>query len=226
MTLEELGTRLGALESARTADTQRSFMDKYGQKFNNNNAVGVAILNELNRRGVDTSAADEAVQQILDQVRQEAQQVLDMINNQQSQVSDLMNNVQAISESVSSATGLGGGMEAPAPAAEVPAPAPEAAPPTPGADAPPAADMGAAAPADATAEAPATEEAILPPAPEALQPDGGVAPAEEPVQKPSTIPSDARLKSLRNAVKPKAPAPVKAWKPSNAMLRAVMGGMG
>ena len=79
---EELMARLQRLEDGyygdREAARQQSFFDTYGSRFSNNRGLGLAILNELDARGIDTSAADEAVQQILDQLRTECQEILDL----------------------------------------------------------------------------------------------------------------------------------------------------
>ena len=102
MDVEELEARLNSLEQNNLT---RSFIDKYGSKFSGDEGIGVAVLAELQRRGIDTSAADEAVQEILDQIRVEATQLLDKINAEQKQVSDLMDKVETIDEAVSKATG-------------------------------------------------------------------------------------------------------------------------
>ena len=82
--LEDLAERLAALEddsrSRSEKESKNSFMDKYGSKFSGDEGIGTAILAELNRRGVDTSAADEAVQEIIDALREEASALLDKLN--------------------------------------------------------------------------------------------------------------------------------------------------
>ncbi len=79
---EELMTRLTQLENSYNADKQaareKQFFDTYGGRFSNNKGLGLAILNELDARGIDTSAADEAVQQILDQLRTECNEILEL----------------------------------------------------------------------------------------------------------------------------------------------------
>ena len=79
---EELMARLTQLENSYNADKQaareRQFFDTYGGRFSNNRGLGLAILNELDARGIDTSAADEAVQQILDQLRTECHEILEL----------------------------------------------------------------------------------------------------------------------------------------------------
>lgn len=80
---EELMARLTQLENSYNADKQaareKQFFDTYGGRFSNNRGLGLAILNELDARGIDTSAADEAVQQILDQLRTECNEILELI---------------------------------------------------------------------------------------------------------------------------------------------------
>lgn len=84
---EELMARLSQLEQGyygdKEAARQRQFMDSYGGRFSNNHGLGTAILNELDTRGIDTSAADEAVQEILDTLRTDCQSILDLLGNVQ-----------------------------------------------------------------------------------------------------------------------------------------------
>ena len=79
---EELMARLSQLENSYNADKQaareKQFFDTYGGRFSNNRGLGLAILNELDARGIDTSTADEAVQQILDQLRTECNEILEL----------------------------------------------------------------------------------------------------------------------------------------------------
>lgn len=79
---EELMARLAQLENSYNADKQaareKQFFDTYGGRFSNNRGLGLAILNELDARGIDTSAADEAVQQILSQLRVECNEILEL----------------------------------------------------------------------------------------------------------------------------------------------------
>ena len=79
---EELMARLSALENNYNADKRAAretqFFDTYGGRFSNNRGLGLAILNELDARGIDTSAADEAVQEILDTLRTECQEILEL----------------------------------------------------------------------------------------------------------------------------------------------------
>ena len=79
---EELMARLSQLENSYNADKraarEKQFFDTYGGRCSNNRGLGLAILNELDARGIDTSAADEAVQQILDQLRTECNEILEL----------------------------------------------------------------------------------------------------------------------------------------------------
>lgn len=138
MDLQELAMRLNNLERARDADlqaqAQQAFMNKYGARIGNNQGLGMVILNELNRRGIDTSAADEAVQSILDQLRMEATALLDTIKVDMSQANQLMDKIDAIDQSVNAAalaTGQDQGlptqdMEPPIPEGVTPPASPEA----------------------------------------------------------------------------------------------------
>lgn len=79
---EELMARLTQLENSYNADKQavreKQFFDTYGSRFSNNRGLGLAILNELDAQGIDTSAADEAVQQILDKLRIDCNEILEL----------------------------------------------------------------------------------------------------------------------------------------------------
>lgn len=112
MDLEELSMRLGSLERARASDMQKAaqqaFMDKYGSRISNNTSLGLIILNELNRKGIDTSAADEAVQEILDQLRMEATMLLDTIKDNMEQGSELLDKINDMQESVETAAAATG----------------------------------------------------------------------------------------------------------------------
>jgi hypothetical protein len=116
MELDELAQRLAMLEDGaaaqRAAAEQSQFMDKYGTKFSGDEGIGVAILAELGRRGIDTSAADEAVQDILDRIRAEATAVLDKIKMDERTVSDLMDKVATVEEAVQAAGGAVPGADA------------------------------------------------------------------------------------------------------------------
>lgn len=104
MELEELSARLSDLERSRDEDRQKAaqqaFMGKYGSRISNNESLGLVVLNELNRKGVDTSAADEAVTEILDQLRMEATALLDAINDYKDKVDDVTDAFETAEEVV------------------------------------------------------------------------------------------------------------------------------
>ena len=164
MELEELSARLSDLERSRDEEREKrreqEFMDKFGGRISNNKSLGLVILNELSRRNIDTSAADDAVQEILDNLRMEATALLDAIK-------DLADKVEDTAEAVSDAAEKTGSdhseptekvkqdlqnMGAPMPDEGAGAPPPDQmSPPDMGAGAPPPdqmppPDMGAGAP--------------------------------------------------------------------------------
>ena len=63
----------------------------------------MAILNELDARGIDTSAADEAVQNILDTLRTDCQGILDALNNVQNAAVENAKKIEEIANVVSNA---------------------------------------------------------------------------------------------------------------------------
>lgn len=211
MDLEELAQRLGSLEEGYNAQQETAargqFMDKYGSKFSGDEGIAIPILAELNRRGIDTSAADEAVQEILDGIRAEATALLDKIKMEETSVSDLMNKVQTVEDSVNSATGAAPDNPA---AAEPPADA-GGAPPEAGGLPPEAGGLppeAAGAPPPEAGGAPPPEAAGAPP-PEAA----GAPPPEM-----AGVPSDARIKNVRYKVAARRKAAPKMIKPSAEVL--------
>jgi hypothetical protein len=216
--LEELAQRLSMLEGSaaqqQEAQTRGQFMDKYGTKFSGDEGIGIAILNELNRRGIDTSAADEAVQDILDTVRAEATAILDKIKMDERTVSDLMDKVATVEESIAAATGATPGANvavgtSPPPPADIAA---DLAPPPPEED---MGTMGGETPPDMSGgEIPPPEES--PPTEEVPMPEAAGMPPEEAL--PPEIPSDRRVKSV---IRSRIQTRPKVWKPSASMLSGV-----
>ena len=104
---EELMARLTQLENSYNADKQaareRQFFDTYGGRFSNNRGLGLAILNELDARGIDTSAADEAVQQILDQLRTECNEILELTKEANEAAIQTAQKVEGVANVVSQA---------------------------------------------------------------------------------------------------------------------------
>lgn len=201
MDLEELSMRLGSLERARASDMQKAaqqaFMDKYGSRISNNTSLGLIILNELNRKGIDTSAADEAVQEILDQLRMEATMLLDTIKDNMEQGSELLDKINDMQESVEAAAAATGA-DLSVPSEEVPAEVSEA-------------EAGMMPEGQPSMEGMPTDAGMegtpnMGPAPEEMPADAGMGepPAEvPPEQTQESLPegdvvSDARMKRIKN----------------------------
>ncbi len=209
MTLEDLAERLSNIENAEAARAaeaeQKGFIDKYGAMFSGDEGIGMAILAEMNRRGISSAAvgADRAVQEILDQIREEATMVLDKIKADRDTVNELIDEVQDVQEAVSAAlgedmsTGGNGIVEEP----DVDAALNEELPPLP----------------------PEGEEPLPPEGEEPLPPEG-----EEPLPPlPNTVVSDAAVKKvIPFKVKPrvKHSSEPKGWKPASHLLDAIKGG--
>ncbi|MBO7136680.1 MAG: hypothetical protein J6V73_08670 [Spirochaetaceae bacterium] len=196
--LEELTSRLSSLENSYNNDKrearEKSFFDKYGAKFKNDRGVGLSILNELDRQGIDVSAADEAVEHILDDLRVECRELMDIIGDVKQAVEEQADKIDAIKDvvdkevadnpdsNVEPDTGEGaseGGETPPLPEGGEPPIPPEGGEP-PAEPMPPEGD-----------EAPMPPEGGEPPA----EPEGN--PEEE---KPETVPSDERIKKINGVV--------------------------
>lgn len=225
---EELMARLQQLEDGyygdKEAARQQQFFDTYGSRFSNNRGLGLAILNELDARGIDTSAADEAVTQIIDQLRTECNEIIEALKEVQTQAIEQAQKVEDIGNVVSEAVAANPNADDPN------ALPPEAMPPAEVGDMG-IEDMGAEGefnpdevpvgdtdnaepPAEPPAEEPPAEEEEVPPEP----------PAEE--EPPATdVPSDARIKNIRGALsRVKAKRAAASFKPSAGILNAAMGG--
>ena len=104
---EELLERLRNLENSYYGDKEnarkKQFFDTYGSRFSNNRGLGLAILNELDARGIDTSAADEAVTEILDQLRTQCNEIIESIKVVQDAAIENAQKVEAIQNVVSDA---------------------------------------------------------------------------------------------------------------------------
>ena len=202
MELEELSARLSDLERSRDEEREKrreqEFMDKFGGRISNNKSLGLVILNELSRRNIDTSAADDAVQEILDNLRMEATALLDAIK-------DLADKVEDTAEAVSDAAEKTGSdhseptekvkqdlqnMGAPMPDEGAGAPPPDQmSPPDMGAGAPPPDQMP---PPDMGAGAPPPDQ--MPP------PDMGAGAPPPDQMPPDQALSDRRFKNIQNIV--------------------------
>lgn len=108
MDLNELEQRLMALEAAKQEAAQQAMlgqvMDKYGAQFGNNKNVALAILNSLNDSGIDVSAASDAVQQIMDQLRMEVQQSFDRLNALANDLGMQLQKINTVDDAVMAAT--------------------------------------------------------------------------------------------------------------------------
>ena len=204
---------------------EQGFMDKYGSKFKGNRNLGLAIMNEIERQGIDVSAADEAVESILDQIRGECNGLLDLIGNVKEAVEQQEQKITAVEDAVSNAVSetsdasrepIADGIDLDnlppdAGAGEMP-------PPPDAGEMPPPPDAGAGEmppPPDAGA-------GEMPP-----PPDEGATPPEEP--KPTI--SDERLKQIQglkarfNERRAKRmPVNTNTFKPSAGMIQALRGG--
>lgn len=172
--LEEFTNGLRAEREKQMQEQElQQLLDSYGMQFNGRRDVGMEILNQLHRRGVDTSAASSnAVQDIITDMQAQIAQLyddfnqkrqeMDQIQQQAAQLTDQINNIDQV---VTDATG--DGSEIPVPTNMSPEqPAPDATM-TP----PPAADESVTPPpADVSVPpeqpAPDTTNEVPPPAPE------------------------------------------------------------
>lgn len=104
---EELLERLRNLENSYYGDKEeariKQFFDTYGGRFSNNRGLGLAILNELDARGIDTSAANEAVTEIIDQLRTQCNEIIESIKEVQNTAIENAQKVEAIQNVVSEA---------------------------------------------------------------------------------------------------------------------------
>lgn len=230
---EELMARLQQLEDGyygdKEAARQKQFFDTYGSRFSNNHGLGLAILNELDARGIDTSAADEAVTQIIDQLRTECNEIIEALKEVQTQAIEQAQKVEDIGNVVSEAVAANPNADDPN------ALPPEAMPPAEvddtgiegmGAegefnpDEVPTGDTGDTDNTMLTEEPPAEEEEEVP--------HEESVPAEPPAKNepaPTDVPSDARIKNIRGALsRVKAKRAAASFKPSAGILNAAMGG--
>ena len=168
--LEEFTNGLRAEREKQAQEQElQLLLDSYGMQFNGRRDVGMEILNQLHRRGVDTSAASSnAVQDIITDMQAQIAQLyddfnqkrqeMDQIQQQAAQLTDQINNIDQV---VADTTG--DGSEIPVPTDMSPEQAPTEVPPAPDATmAPPPAD-GSVPPEQ---PAPDTTSEVPPPAPE------------------------------------------------------------
>lgn len=216
---EELMARLKQLEDGyygdKEAARQREFFNTYGSRFSNNRGLGLAILNELDARGIDTSAADEAVTQIIDQLRTECNEIIEALKEVQQDAIAQAQKVEDIGNVVAQAVAENPNTDVP-PESDVPVEVPPAELPDEMQD---AEELNM----DALGEEPAGEA-----------PAGDVPPTEEPVQEeesvqeeelpPNQTVSDARMKNIRGTLAGIRQRRTSCYKPSAGIISAAMGG--
>ena len=173
--LEEFTNGLRAEREKQMQEQElQQLLDSYGMQFNGRRDVGMEILNQLHRRGVDTSAASSnAVQDIITDMQAQIAQLyddfnqkrqeMDQIQQQAAQLTDQINNIDQV---VADTTG--DGSEIPVltnMSPEQPAPDTTSEVPPPAADesvTPPPADMSV----PPEQPAPDTTSEVPPPVPE------------------------------------------------------------
>ena len=189
MTLEELSMRLTALEDSakaeRDAKRQQEFMDKYGNMFSNNRDIGIAILNQLDKQGVDTSAAGEAIQSIIQDVLMECAALFNIFKNALQQQGELLDKVSSIAQAVDTALLPQGADIQSMLAQPMSGMPPEGMPPE---GMPPEGMPPEGMPPEG-ADNP-------PPPPEGMPPGGAGNPPPPPPPLPPGVPSDRRVKSI------------------------------
>lgn len=202
MEATELEARLMALEQARENDlmraTEEAFMNRYGGAISNSRSLGLTIMNELARRGIDIGpASNEVVARIIEQLRGECNAILDataqaksFIESLAAQASQKLDEMNATQEAVSAAAAATGN-EAEMPISEAMAEMqPGAQEQIPTEPMPPEA-AGEVPPEVPPEAAPAPAE-VPPEQPPAEQP-----PAEQPPIKPDEVTSDKNAKNIK-----------------------------
>lgn len=226
--IDELAAQLSQLSNDyygdRRAKRESDFMSKYGSKFGNDRGLGLAILEELDSRGIDTSAADEAVQGIVDELRSEIDQLRSLLG-------DVEEKTEAIKDAVDSAVAGNpdSSKDAEGAAPEMPAEPPVEPPAEGGEPAPEAPAEGGEAPAELAPEAPA-EGGEAPAEPPAEGAGSELPPEVEQMKEDDTTVSDERLKKLQTVVSDVRMKRVKksedsnCFKPSASMIEIAQRG--
>lgn len=218
---EELMARLQQLEDGyygdKEAARQNQFFDTYGSRFSNNRGLGLAILNELDARGIDTSAADEAVTQIIDQLRTECNEIIESLKEVQQEAIEQAQKVEDIGNVVAQAV-------AENPNANLP-PENDVSVEMPPAELPDEMQDAEELNMDALGEEPA---GAVPPTEETASEEmpAEEPPAEEPAEElpPDQTVSDARMKNIRGTLTGIRQRRTSGYKPSAGILSAAMGG--
>ena len=207
MEATELEARLMALEQARENDlmraTEEAFMNRYGGAISNSRSLGLTIMNELARRGIDIGpASNEVVARIIEQLRGECNAILDataqaksFIESLAAQASQKLDEMNATQEAVSAAAAATGN-EAEMPISEAMAEMqPGAQEQIPTEPMPPEQQMPAEQPsAEIPPEQPSAEQPPVEVPPE--QPPVEVPPEQPPI-KPDEVTSDKNAKNIK-----------------------------
>lgn len=207
MEATELEARLMALEQARENDlmraTEEAFMNRYGGAISNSRSLGLTIMNELARRGIDIGpASNEVVARIIEQLRGECNAILDataqaksFIESLAAQASQKLDEMNATQEAINTAAAATGEAEMPTSEAmaEMQPGAQEQIPTEP---MPPEQQMPAEQPsAEIPPEQPSAEQPPVEVPPE--QPPAEQPPAEQPPIKPDEVTSDKNAKNIK-----------------------------
>jgi hypothetical protein len=249
MDMDQLAQELEMLknESAMAKQEKRmgGFIDKYGTKFNGNTDIANLILAEMDRRGVSeaSEAASEAVQSVLDKLREEATAILDETKGAMAEVSDLVGKIDDIQQAVDAAAGgtnepipppmpemdpaamggvppeMGGAEAIPPEAGGAPPMPEEAGAPGGGGEMPPPEAAGAPPPIEG--DLGAGGGAPPPEAPPAEAGAGGAPPPGEPPLPPEQVPSDVRLKNIKSKFASFAAAKKTPTVPSDQNIKKV-----
>lgn len=190
--LEEFTNGLRAEREKQAQEQElQQLLDSYGMQFNGRRDVGMEILNQLHRRGVDTSAASSnAVQDIITDMQAQIAQLYDDFNQKRQEMDQIQQRAAQLTDQINNidqvvADTTGDGSEIPVSTDMSPEQAPTEVPPAP----------------DATmAPPPVADESVTPP------PADMSVPPEQPVpdttsEVPPPVPeqpvvSDVRLKNV------------------------------
>ena len=151
---ERLNTLSQSYENDKRAARESSFMEKFGGQFNNDRSLGIALLNELDRQGIEvgTEAAINAVNEMIDKLRVECSQLLNLIGSAKVQVEEQAQKIEKIADAVNTTIAENPDMSLAEPPTEPPAEPPVEPP------AEPPTESSAESSAEPPAEPPAEEE--------------------------------------------------------------------
>lgn len=206
---ERLNTLSQSYENDKRAARESSFMEKFGGQFNNDRSLGIALLNELDRQGIEvgTEAAINAVNEMIDKLRVECSQLLNLIGSAKVQVEEQAQKIEKIADAVNTTIAENPDMSLAEPPTEPPAEPPVEPPAEP--------------PTESSAEPPA-ESPTEPPAESSAEP-----PAEPPAEElpDNQTVSDARMKFINKMKSNRAARQSNSvFKPSRGMIEAAKRG--